>query len=145
MLIISVWRKVELSLSWKLTFVLIKPSMLVPDQFNWQVRCLSCVLFFHRPLCTHFALWFGLLVSPQQVMFTAEMLVFVSFWQFEEMMARWPLFLKASMLSLLIYLSVMAMILSCGSICVCMFWPIHRLISFFSFKHLLRGTFHSVL
>lgn len=61
-LIIFLWRKVELSLSWKLTFVLIKASMLVPDQFNWQVWCLRFVLSLSRPLCTVLALWFGILL-----------------------------------------------------------------------------------
>lgn len=61
-LIIFRWRKVELSLSWKLTFVLIKASMLVPDQFNWQVWCLRFLLSLYSPLCTDLAVWFGVLV-----------------------------------------------------------------------------------
>lgn len=65
-LIIFQWRKAELSLSWKLTFVLIKASMLVPDQFNWQVWCPCFVLSLYRSLCTDLALWFGALVSTSR-------------------------------------------------------------------------------
>lgn len=63
---LSVCRKVELSLSWKLTFVLIKASMLVPDQFNWQVWCLCFVRSLSRPLCTDLPLWFDVLVSKSR-------------------------------------------------------------------------------
>lgn len=66
LLIIFLCRKVELSLSWKLTFVLIKASMLVPDQFNWQVWCLRFVRSLYRPLCTDLPLWFDVLVSKSR-------------------------------------------------------------------------------
>lgn len=66
LLIIFLCRKVELSLSWKLTFVLIKASMLVPDQFNWQVWCLRFVRSLYRPLCNDLPLWFDVLVSKSR-------------------------------------------------------------------------------
>lgn len=43
------WRKVILSLSWMLTFVLIKARVLVPDRINWQVEWLHSVPHLHSP------------------------------------------------------------------------------------------------
>lgn len=50
-LVCTLWRKVIASLSWKLTFVLIKASVLVPDRINWQVGCLHSMPPIYRPVC----------------------------------------------------------------------------------------------